>query len=214
VDDTIWQPLAGKVCVILPDKMGSTLRQSKVEQLASSLLKLGCKVKVLELPNLPPNGDIVDWLDNLDAKEPADLNQAIRDYVDDCDWVRKIDEINLSSTVIYDAPTSEDQHKSERAESDAHTSVESYQSQADQNRNETVIPERWDSPKNKALRAKLERERPQRERKEKRDAILFWLGAGLFLVFLCYACDDGRRGSTQRSYDEDWPGQYDDVRGY
>jgi putative DNA primase/helicase len=62
--------LRGAEVVILPDN--DAPGRSHAEQVAASLTAAGATVRVVPLPNLPPKGDISDWLDaghNLDALE-------------------------------------------------------------------------------------------------------------------------------------------------
>lgn len=71
-----WRPehtaaLAGATVVILPDHDENG--RTHAEQVAAALADATCAVKVVELPGLPPKGDVVDWLeaghtlDELDA---------------------------------------------------------------------------------------------------------------------------------------------------
>jgi hypothetical protein len=69
---TDWRPLAGKEVWILPDNDAPGRKYA--DTVAGTLAKLTPPpvVRVVELPNLPEGGDIVDWLDALgDAAEPA-----------------------------------------------------------------------------------------------------------------------------------------------
>lgn len=52
--------LRGREVVILPDNDEPGRKHAK--QVAASLLTAECEVKILELPNLPPKGDVSDWL--------------------------------------------------------------------------------------------------------------------------------------------------------
>lgn len=52
--------LAGADVVILPDN--DDVGRKHAEQVAASLLAKGCTVRVVALPNLPPKGDVSDWL--------------------------------------------------------------------------------------------------------------------------------------------------------
>jgi hypothetical protein len=75
---TDWQPLAGKEVWILPDHDPSGRKYA--DTVASLLAKLtpAPVVKVVELPDLPVKGDIVDWIDaHGDAAEPDSLRAEI-----------------------------------------------------------------------------------------------------------------------------------------
>jgi hypothetical protein len=53
--------LAGSEVVILPDN--DDAGRSHAEQVAASLTAANCHVKIVGLPNLPPKGDVSDWLE-------------------------------------------------------------------------------------------------------------------------------------------------------
>lgn len=88
-----WRPrhasvLAGATVVILPDN--DDAGRSYAQQAAADLVAAGCTVRVVPLPDLPPKGDVSDWLaaggdfddlDDLIARTPrvsADPSQAKR----------------------------------------------------------------------------------------------------------------------------------------
>lgn len=64
------QVLSGADVVILPDN--DDTGRAHAQQVAASLTARGCTVRVVELPNLPPKGDLSDWLTTIDP--PGDLN--------------------------------------------------------------------------------------------------------------------------------------------
>jgi putative DNA primase/helicase len=53
--------LAGRSIVIVPDNDEPGLKHAR--QVAQSLTGIASSVRILELPNLPPKGDVSDWLD-------------------------------------------------------------------------------------------------------------------------------------------------------
>lgn len=61
------QVLAGADVYIVPDN--DDTGRAHAEQVAASLTARGCAVRIVTLPNLPPKGDVTDWLDP--AKNPA-----------------------------------------------------------------------------------------------------------------------------------------------
>jgi hypothetical protein len=60
-------PLRGRQVVILPDSDEPGRRHA--QQVAQSLHQVAESVRVLELPSLPPKGDVSDWLDQGHTKE-------------------------------------------------------------------------------------------------------------------------------------------------
>jgi len=76
-----WGPLAGRDVVILPDN--DAAGQGYVQDVMSILLKLdpATTVKVVELPDLPPKGDIYDWVEAHDATEPDALRAQVEQLV-------------------------------------------------------------------------------------------------------------------------------------
>ncbi|MBW3597509.1 MAG: ATPase, partial [Planctomycetes bacterium] len=75
---TDWTPLAGKQIVILPDN--DEEGRQRAADVAAELAKLtpAPAVKVVELPDLPEHGDVVDWIDaHGEAAEPEDLRRQV-----------------------------------------------------------------------------------------------------------------------------------------
>ena len=73
-----WQPLAGKEVWILPDHDAPGRKYA--DTVAATLVRLhpAMLVKVLELPNLPESGDLVDWIEtHRDATEPSVMRAEI-----------------------------------------------------------------------------------------------------------------------------------------
>ena len=77
-----WSALAGRDVVILPDNDGAGRRYAN--GVASILIKLqpAAKATIVELPGLPPKGDMYDWLDDRDATEPDSLRALVERLVD------------------------------------------------------------------------------------------------------------------------------------
>ena len=91
-DKTDWSPLAGKQCVILPDN--DEPGGQYADTVAAILAKLTPPpvVKVVELPNLPDQGDIVDWIDaHGDAAEPDELGQQVESLADEAEAIQPLD---------------------------------------------------------------------------------------------------------------------------
>jgi len=79
---TDWTPLTGRDVVILPDN--DAAGQGYAREVMSILLKLepATTVKVVELPDLPPKGDVYDWVEAHDATEPDALRAQVEQLVD------------------------------------------------------------------------------------------------------------------------------------
>lgn len=77
-----WRPLAGRDVVILPDN--DDAGQKYARDVASILVKQDqtTRVTIVELPDLPPKGDIYDWLEAHDASEPEALRARIEALVE------------------------------------------------------------------------------------------------------------------------------------
>lgn len=76
---TDWRPLAGKEVLILPDN--DPPGRKYADTVAAILAKLtpAPMVRVVELPDLPDGGDIVDWIDtHSDAAEPDGMRAEIQ----------------------------------------------------------------------------------------------------------------------------------------
>ena len=59
---TDWTPLAGKECVLLPDNDDAGRSYAdEVVAILSTLTPLSV-VKIIELPDLPPGGDMADFV--------------------------------------------------------------------------------------------------------------------------------------------------------
>lgn len=70
-----WSPLAGKSVVILSDNDDPGRRYA--ETVAGILHELDCSVKIVSLPGLLEGGDIVDFIDARDSREPEDMGGMI-----------------------------------------------------------------------------------------------------------------------------------------
>jgi putative DNA primase/helicase len=78
---TDWQPLSGREVVIFPDNDADGKKYA--QSVANALLNLSppAKVRIVELPELPEGGDIVDWLESRNGESPSDLVNELRDLV-------------------------------------------------------------------------------------------------------------------------------------
>ena len=62
-----WKPahaahLEGGDVIIIPDNDGAG--QKHAESVAASLVGIAKRIRILNLPNLPPKGDVSDWLES------------------------------------------------------------------------------------------------------------------------------------------------------
>ncbi len=80
-----WTPLAGKECVILPDHDEPGGKYA--DAVAAILAKLtpAPVVKIVELPDLPEDGDIVDWIEDHDGKTEEQLVEWIEHLVSEAE---------------------------------------------------------------------------------------------------------------------------------
>ena len=79
-----WEPehtayLKGADVVLLPDN--DDVGREHVMAIAKASPRMAKRVRILELPNLPEKGDVVDWQGS--AEEFAQLVAAAQDYVRD-----------------------------------------------------------------------------------------------------------------------------------
>ena len=85
-DKTDWSPLSDKECVILPDNDNDGAGRKYADAVAAHLSKLTppVVVKVLELPDLPDKGDLVDWIDaHGDAANSDELRLQVEALADE-----------------------------------------------------------------------------------------------------------------------------------
>ena len=87
-EKTDWSHLAGKECVILPDRDGPGMQYA--EKVASILAKLKPPpvVKVVELPELPDHGDIADWVGARPETDAGELRRQVEALVDEVAAIR------------------------------------------------------------------------------------------------------------------------------
>jgi hypothetical protein len=76
-----WRPLAGRDVVLLPDNDDAGTRYAL--EATDRLLGLTppATVRIVALPELPPKGDIYDWLEQRDAVESKDLRTRLETLV-------------------------------------------------------------------------------------------------------------------------------------
>lgn len=72
---TDWRPLAGKEVLILPD--GDEAGEHYAASVAAILHGLGCKVRIVRLPDLPVGGDIFDWIEARECVESETIRAGI-----------------------------------------------------------------------------------------------------------------------------------------
>lgn len=78
-DKTDWSPLAGKQVVILPDNDESGRQYAHgVAQILAGLSP-PAEVRLVALPGLPEGGDMVDYLEQMDSREPEEIREGIEE---------------------------------------------------------------------------------------------------------------------------------------
>jgi len=80
---TDWTPLAGWEVIIFLDN--DAAGRDYAEAVATILTRLDAPatVKIVRLPGLPEGGDVVDWMDALDGKEPDELREALENLAEE-----------------------------------------------------------------------------------------------------------------------------------
>ncbi len=81
-----WSELAGKQVCILPDNDGPGRAYAKTVAKILTGLQPPARVKIVELPGLPEHGDIVDFVDERDSVETADIVRGIDSLIDAAPW--------------------------------------------------------------------------------------------------------------------------------
>jgi Protein of unknown function (DUF3987) len=77
-----WTPLVGKTVVILPDSDDAGRKYAETVVGILHRLDGSTKAKIVELPGLPPKGDIVEWIEaHGDAAEPETMRQDLERLV-------------------------------------------------------------------------------------------------------------------------------------
>ena len=74
---TDWTPLAGREVVILPDADEPGEKYAAEVETILARLDPPARVRIVRLPDLPPSGDLADFLDARDATEPEQLKAEI-----------------------------------------------------------------------------------------------------------------------------------------
>lgn len=77
---TDWRPLAGKDVVILPD--ANEAGEHYAATVAAILHRLGCKVRIVRLPDLPPGGDVYDYIEARECVESETIRAGIEALAD------------------------------------------------------------------------------------------------------------------------------------
>jgi len=94
---------------IIPDNDDAGRKHAK--KVADSIVDVAASVKLIELPGLPPKGDVSDWLDPASPNGSAEAGAGHKrgelsilvddapEYVKDEDWTRRAEVISLESVV-------------------------------------------------------------------------------------------------------------------
>ena len=85
---TDWTPLVGKTVVFLPDNDDAGRKYPEAIAGILHCLDASTTIKIVELPNLPPKGDVVEWIESRgDAAEPETMRQELKRLVNEADAV-------------------------------------------------------------------------------------------------------------------------------
>jgi predicted transcriptional regulator len=86
---TVWQPLAGREIVILPDNDAEGRAYAQTVARILSRLSPPAEVRIFEPPGLPPKGDCVDWLGARDARTPEEITAELLGLVRNTEVIRE-----------------------------------------------------------------------------------------------------------------------------
>jgi hypothetical protein len=84
-EKTDWSPLAGLEVVILPDNDAPGRKYAEAVATILLALQLPAKVKILDLPDLPERGDIVDWIAAQPDVDHSELKQQLERLADEAE---------------------------------------------------------------------------------------------------------------------------------
>jgi hypothetical protein len=87
-DKTDWTPLAGKECVILPDQDEAGGEYAYAVSAILAKLMPPAVVKVVELPELPNQGDIADWVEAQPDVGAHELRLQVEALADQADVIQ------------------------------------------------------------------------------------------------------------------------------
>ena len=77
---TDWTPLKGRDVCILRDNDAAGLKYAN--EVADILLKLGCTVRIVLLPDIPEHGDVVEFIESRDGHDAAEIVAEIQALAD------------------------------------------------------------------------------------------------------------------------------------
>lgn len=98
-----WTPLAGREVVILPDNDEEGRAYARGVAIMLAQLSPPAAVKIVELPNLPPKGDCVEWLESRDAQTPEDILAELASLIAQGKSREPLCPSNTESTGYFDA---------------------------------------------------------------------------------------------------------------
>ena len=77
-----WSPLAGKEVVVLPDNDEPGLAYAQEVITILSKLRPAPNIKTVVLPDLPPGGDMADWVDSHNGTKKEELRSQVDNMTD------------------------------------------------------------------------------------------------------------------------------------
>jgi hypothetical protein len=89
-DKTDWTPLSGKECVILPDHDDPGGKYADAVGAILAKLTPPAVVKMVELPDLPDHGDIVDWIDARPGTDAGELRRQVEALADEAETIQPV----------------------------------------------------------------------------------------------------------------------------
>ncbi|GMB01862.1 phage/plasmid primase, P4 family [Pelosinus sp. IPA-1] len=95
-EHSVYIPEGAEV-IILPDN--DPPGQEHAEMVTSQLLSRGCRVRVVNLPDLPPKGDVTDWLQVGHTKDELLQLVSNTEYITEC--VRVVEQSHVSNIVFH-----------------------------------------------------------------------------------------------------------------
>jgi putative DNA primase/helicase len=76
-DKSDWTPLAGRQVCILPDADEAGRKYAQAVAMKAAKLDPPAQVKIVELPGLPPGGDVVEFIESRDGRSSDELRGEI-----------------------------------------------------------------------------------------------------------------------------------------
>jgi Protein of unknown function (DUF3987)/Zinc-binding domain of primase-helicase len=99
---TNWSTLAGREVVVLPDNDDSGRKYAFDVAKTLTSLDHPATVKIVELPDLPKAGDIVEWIETQDTTNPEELRSRIEELVDAADQWQPVSKTTRKTGIEFE----------------------------------------------------------------------------------------------------------------